>query len=103
MEEIGQSLRKLLISVLQHPRWSIFGEIYDELYFCFLRSTQTISWRLFRDELSKDNFICRLLNRFKEYSRRTEYPRKIQKRILYSLELIKNNFEHTIDSSDDEE
>jgi hypothetical protein len=57
----------------------------------------------FRDELSKGNFMCKLLKRFQEYSKGEEYSLKIKKRIKKLLELIRNKFQYVIDSSEDEE
>ena len=46
----------------------------------------------FRDELSKDNFMCKLLKRLKEYSKGQEYSGKIKKRILKLLEMVNKKF-----------
>lgn len=46
----------------------------------------------FRDELSKGNFICKVLKRLQEYARGDEYSMRIRKRILKLLEFVENKF-----------
>ena len=56
----------------------------------------------FRDELSKNNFICPLIKRLRSYSKGKEYSSKISKRIDKLLGMIKNKFDFEVYSEEDE-